>query len=210
MELFDQIAQVVENGDEEETKKLVQQALDNQEDPLSIIDGALMKGMGVVGDKFGKGEMFIPEVMIAAQALQAGIEIINPHLQEGQRSYIGKVVIGTVAGDIHDLGKNLVKMMLSANGFEVIDLGVDLPEEKFVEAVEKEKPQILGMSALLTTTMPEMKKVIDTLQEKGLRDQVQVILGGAPVNQEFADKIGADLYAEDALEAVNVLKKVLS
>jgi len=206
MEILDQIAQAVENGEEEEVKELVQQALDNQGNALKIIDEGLMKGMEVVGEKFGNGEMFIPEVMIAAQSLQVGIGMLKPHLQEGERSFIGKVVLGTVAGDIHDLGKNLVKMMLAANGFEVIDLGTDTPVEKFVNAVEEHQPDVVGLSALLTTTMPEMQKVVDALKEKGLKEQVKVILGGAPVTEDFAEKIEADLYAEDALEAVKVLK----
>lgn len=207
MESYKNLAEAVENGEEEEVKKLVQQALENGDVALQIIDQGLMKGMEVVGEKFGKGDMFIPEVMISALSLQSGIKMLKPYLEEGQRSHIGKVVIGTVAGDIHDLGKNLVKMMLTANGFEVIDLGTDTPVEDFVKAVEEHSPEVLGLSALLTTTMPEMNKVLDALKEKGLKDQVKVILGGAPVNQDFAQKIGADLYAEDALEAVKVLKE---
>ena len=206
MELWNRIASAVEAGEEEEVEKLVQQALDNHEGALTIIDEGLMKGMEGVGDKFAKGDMFIPEVMISAQALQTGVEMIKPYLQEGEKSFVQKIVLGTVAGDIHDLGKNLVKMMLSANGFEVVDVGVDTPVEDFIKAVEEHEPDILGLSALLTTTMPEMQKVIKALQEKGLRDGVKVILGGAPVNQKFAHSIGADLYAEDALEAVKILK----
>jgi len=204
--ILEEVAQAVESGEEEDVKKKVQEALDEGGTALDIIDNGLMKGMETVGNKFADGEMFIPEVMIAAQALQVGIDIVKPHLLEGQRSFTGKVILGTVAGDIHDLGKNLVKMMLTANGFEVIDLGVDVPVNKFVDSVKENQPDILGMSALLTTTMPEMGRVVEALKENGLRDNVRVIVGGAPVNEEYAEKAGADLYAENALEAVDLLK----
>ncbi len=206
MAILEEVAQAVESGEEEDVKKKVQEALDEGGTALDIIDNGLMKGMETVGNKFADGEMFIPEVMIAAQALQVGIDIVKPHLLEGQRSFTGKVILGTVAGDIHDLGKNLVKMMLTANGFEVIDLGVDVPVNKFVDSVKENQPDILGMSALLTTTMPEMGRVVEALKENGLRDNVRVIVGGAPVNEEYAEKAGADLYAENALEAVDLLK----
>ncbi len=207
MGLIDEIAQEVESGDEEEVKKKVKKALQENHTALDVIDNGLMKGMGMVGGKFGSGEIFIPEVMIAARALQAGMEFLRPYLQEGKRSSIAKVVLGTVAGDIHDLGKNFVKIMLTANGFEVIDIGIDASAEKFVDAAKEHQPEIIGMSALLTTTMPEMEKVIEALQVNGIRNKLKVILGGAPVNREFAHSIGADFYAEDAMQAVHLLKR---
>lgn len=169
--------------------------------PADIINQGLISGMNVVGARFKKGDMYVPEVMLAAKAMHAGMNIVKPLLVEGEASSSGKFVIGTVAGDLHDIGKNLVSMMLESSGMEVIDLGVDVPSEKFADAVREHQPQVLGLSALLTTTMLAMKETIELLKEEGLRDSVKVIIGGAPVTQDFADEIGADGWAPDAASA---------
>lgn len=192
--------QVVEN---------VKIALDNQVSPVEILNQGMIDAMGEVGRLFEEGEYFVPEMLIAARAMQKGLEILKPHLADIELQSSGKIVIGTVKGDLHDIGKNLVIMMLEGAAFEVVDLGVDVSPEQFAEAIIEQKPQIVAMSALLTTTMPNMKKVIDYLVEKGLRDSVKVIVGGAPVTAGFAEKIGADGYAEDASRTVAKVKNLL-
>src|SRR6187431_3787528 len=171
-----------------------------------VLDDALVAGMKIVGIDFRDGILFVPEVLLAANAMKAGMEILRPLLAETGAEPIGKMVIGTVKGDIHDIGKNLVAMMMEGAGFEVINLGVNNPVEKFLQAIETHKPDILGMSALLTTTMPYMKVVIDTLKEKGMRDDYIVLVGGAPLNEEFAQAVGADAYCRDAAVAVETAK----
>ena len=167
-----------------------------------VLDDALVEGMRIVGIDFRDGILFVPEVLMSANAMKGGMEILRPLLAETGATPIGKVVIGTVKGDIHDIGKNLVAMMLEGAGFEVINLGIDNPVESYLEALEQHQPDILGMSALLTTTMPYMKVVIDTMVEKGIRDDYIVLVGGAPLNEEFSDAIGADAYCRDAAVAV--------
>src|SRR4026207_159534 len=167
-------------------------------DPQSVLNDALVEGMRIVGIDFRDGILFVPEVLLAANAMKAGMEILRPLLAETGAESIGKIVIGTVKGDIHDIGKNLVAMMLEGAGFEVVDLGINTDVDKFLAALELHKPDILGMSALLTTTMPDMKVGIDTLAEKGLRDTYIVLVGGAPLNEEFGAAIGADAYCRDA------------
>lgn len=167
-----------------------------------VLDEALVEGMRIVGIDFRDGILFVPEVLMSANAMKGGMEILRPLLAETGAEPIGKMVIGTVKGDIHDIGKNLVSMMMEGAGFEVIDLGIDNPVENYLEAIEEHKPDILGMSALLTTTMPYMKVVIDTLVEKGMRDDYIVLVGGAPLNEEFGEAIGADAYCRDAAVAV--------
>ena len=167
-----------------------------------VLDDALVEGMRIVGIDFRDGILFVPEVLMSANAMKGGMEILRPLLAETGAEPIGKMVIGTVKGDIHDIGKNLVGMMMEGAGFEVIDLGIDNPVENYLEAIEKHNPDILGMSALLTTTMPYMKVVIDTLVEKGMRDDYIVLVGGAPLNEEFGEAIGADAYCRDAAVAV--------
>lgn len=171
-----------------------------------VLNDALVEGMRIVGIDFRDGILFVPEVLMAANAMKAGMAILRPLLAETGAPPIGKVVIGTVKGDIHDIGKNLVGMMLEGAGFEVIDLGINNPVENYLEALEEHKPDILGMSALLTTTMPYMKVVIDTLKEQGLRDDFIVLVGGAPLNEEFGEAIGADAYCRDAAVAVETAK----
>ncbi len=174
-----------------------------------VLDEALVEGMRIVGIDFRDGILFVPEVLLAANAMKGGMAILRPLLAETGAPPIGKMVIGTVKGDIHDIGKNLVGMMMEGAGFEVIDLGINNPVEKYLEALEKHKPDILGMSALLTTTMPYMKVVIDTMIEKGIRDDYVVLVGGAPLNEEFAKAVGADAYCRDAAVAVETAKEYM-
>ena len=177
--------------------------------PYQVLTEALVEGMRIVGEDFRDGILFVPEVLLSASAMKAGMAILKPLLIETGAPKTGKMVIGTVKGDIHDIGKNLVAMMMEGAGFEVIDLGINNPVESYLQAIEDHKPDILGMSALLTTTMPYMKVVIDTLKEKGIRDEITVLVGGAPLNEEFARSIGADAYCRDAAVAVETAKDFL-
>jgi corrinoid protein of di/trimethylamine methyltransferase len=174
--------------------------------PYDTLTIALVAGMKIVGDDFRDGILFVPEVLMSANAMKAGMAVLHPLLAATGAPRMGKIVIGTVKGDIHDIGKNLVAMMLEGAGFDVIDLGINTDVDKFLKAIEEHKPEIIGMSALLTTTMPYMKVVIDTLKEKGLRDNITVLVGGAPVNEEFARAVGADAYCRDAAVAVEAAK----
>jgi 5-methyltetrahydrofolate--homocysteine methyltransferase len=184
--------------------------LDRGWGPERVLNEALVEGMRIVGIDFRDGILFVPEVLLAANAMKSGMEILRPLLAETGAEPIGKIVIGTVKGDIHDIGKNLVGMMLEGAGFEVIDLGINNAVEKYLDALEKHQPDFLGMSALLTTTMPYMKVVIDTLKEKQLRDKYIVLVGGAPLNEEFGKAIGADAYCRDAAIAVETAKRLLA
>jgi methanogenic corrinoid protein MtbC1 len=175
-----------------------------------VLNDALVGGMNIVGVDFRDGILFVPEVLMSANAMKAGMEVLRPILSETGIEPMGKMVIGTVKGDIHDIGKNLVSMMMEGGGLEVIDLGINNPVEKYIEALEKHQPDILGMSALLTTTMPYMKVVIDELKARGIRDRYIILVGGAPVNEEFAKAIGADAYCRDAAVAVETAKKLLA
>jgi 5-methyltetrahydrofolate--homocysteine methyltransferase len=179
-------------------------------EPKKLLDEALVEGMRIVGIDFRDGILFVPEVLLAANAMKGGMEILRPLLAETGAPPIGKMVVGTVKGDIHDIGKNLVAMMMEGAGFEVINIGINNSVENYLEALEEHKPQILGMSALLTTTMPYMKVVIDTLIEKGMRDDYIVLVGGAPLNEAFADAIGADAYCRDAAVAVETAKEFMA
>jgi 5-methyltetrahydrofolate--homocysteine methyltransferase len=178
--------------------------------PYDVLTKALVGGMTIVGQDFRDGILFVPEVLLAANAMKGGMGILKPLLAETGAPRVGKMVIGTVKGDIHDIGKNLVSMMMEGAGFEVVDLGINNPVESYLDALEKEQPDILGMSALLTTTMPYMKVVIDTLIEQGLRDEYVVLVGGAPLNEEFSKAIGADAYCRDAAVAVETAKEVMA
>jgi len=206
---YDALKDAVIEGNAARVKELTQQALDAGDGPQSLLDEALIPAMDVVGEKFSNREFFIPEMLIAARAMQAGLGLIKPLLTAGESRSKGKVVIGTVKGDLHDIGKNLVGMMLQGAGFEVVDLGADVKPAKFVEAVQAQKPDFIMMSALLTTTMLSMKDTMAALKEAGLRDGVKVGVGGAPVTQRFADEIGADFYAPDATGAVGKAKEVM-
>ncbi len=194
------------DGNSGQVVELVRQALDQGMSPDSILGSGLVAGMDEVGRDFKSGELFVPEVLLAARAMHAGMDVLRPLLIAGGTRSAGKCLIGTVRGDLHDIGKNLVKMMWEGAGFEVIDIGTDVAAEAFVEAVGRHQPDILGMSALLTTTMMEMKKTVDALAAAGLRDSIYVVIGGAPVTHDFAIEIGADAYAPDAASAVDVAR----
>jgi 5-methyltetrahydrofolate--homocysteine methyltransferase len=204
-ELYDAIM----NGDAGSTPGLVQQALDAGMEPATILNQGMISAMAKVGQLFEEGEFFVPEMLIAARAMQAGLAVLKPQLMNSDVQSAGKVVVGTVKGDLHDIGKNLVAMLLEGAGFEVIDLGADVSPEKFVEAVKANQADIVGLSALLTTTMPMMKNTIDALKAAGVREQIKVMIGGAPVTQGYAEQIGADGYAPDASRAVAVAKSLL-
>jgi 5-methyltetrahydrofolate--homocysteine methyltransferase len=206
---FDRIKESVLKGKVGEIADLVRGALDEGISPQEIIDLGLISGMNEVGVRFKNDEMYIPEVLVSAKTMHTGMEIVRPLLESNAVKSTGKVVLGTVKGDLHDIGKNLVGMMFQGAGFEVIDLGVDQSAENFVAAIQKEGGQVVAMSALLTTTMTEMAGVIEALQKALLRDRVKVMVGGAPVSREFADSIGADGYAPDAATAVEKLRELL-
>ncbi len=202
---FEKLSESVIKGEEEKVKELVQEAIDDGLEPSEIINQGLISGMNVVGKRFKAGDMFVPEVLLSARSMKGGMELVKPLLVEGEMEEAGKVVLGTVEGDLHDIGKNLVGMMMESGGLEVINLGTDVTAAEFAEAVREHKPNVLGMSALLTTTMLEMQNTIEVLTEEGLRDSVKVIVGGAPVTKEFADEIGADGWAPDAASAKDLV-----
>jgi len=197
-------------GDSEKLQGLVKGALDEGMDAKEILNGGLIKGMDVVGEKMQNGDMFIPEVLMSAKAMSASVDILKPLLASEDASAAGTVVMGTAKGDLHDIGKNLVLMMLESAGFEIVNLGTDVAPEDFVAAVKEHNADIVGISALLTTTMGMMKNTIDALVEAGYRDKVKVIIGGAPVNQKYADEIGADGYAADAGSASKLAKSIIA
>jgi len=202
--LFEELTNAVIAGDPDKASELAHEALRAGMDPLGAIEQGLNPGMDVVGEGFAKGELFIPDLVLSAEAMKAAITVFEPELikRKQQRQVVGRVVIGTVQGDIHDIGKTLVATMLAANGFEIHDLGADVSPHSFVDAVREVNADLVGLSALLTTTMINQEAVILTLKEAGLRDQVKVMVGGAPVSRSWADEIGADGYAEDAISAV--------
>ena len=207
--LYERLSTAILEGDGEKTHKLVQKALDQELAPKDILDNGLVVGMNEVGVRFKRGDMFVPEVLMSADAMQAGLEILRPPLIASGAKLIGKVLLGTVKGDLHDIGKNLVGMMCEGAGFEVEDIGKDVEPEAFVEAVRKLEPDIVGMSALLTTTMRTMESTVKELEEAGVRDKVKIMIGGAPVTQAFSDQIGADGYAPDAAAAADLAKKLV-
>ena len=211
-ELLTQITSSLVEGKPDETADLTKKALEAGLEPLSIIDDALTVGMNIVGDKFQSGEYFLPHLVIAASGMSKAMAILEPELQSRQQAAetLGVVVIGSVAGDIHEIGKSLVGTMLAANGFQVHDMGVDVATETFVAKVKETGAKILGLSALLTTTMTVQRQVIKELEEAGIRDQVKVLIGGAPISQEWAETIGADGYAEDAMGAVELAKRLVA
>lgn len=210
MEVTSQISAAVIEGKVEEAKKLTQEALEAGKTATTILDEGLISGMDYVGVQFKNGDMFIPEVLLSARAMQAALSILRPQLAEGRARMRGKVVLGTVQGDLHDIGKNLVGMMLEGAGFEVYDLGKDVEPGAFVEVVKERKPDIVGVSALLTTTMPMMQNTVNALAEAGIRDRVKIMVGGAPVTASFAKQIGADGYGADAVAAVDLAKEFVS
>ncbi|RME78781.1 MAG: cobalamin-binding protein [Chloroflexi bacterium] len=207
--IFEQLATSVLEGQSDKTPTLVQKALDEGLSAKEILDNGLIVGMNEVGVRFKRGDMFVPEVLMSAEAMQAGLDVLRPLLAAGNVKMMGKVVLGTVKGDLHDIGKNLVGMMCEGAGFQVINLGFNVPPEKFVEAIKEHKPDIVGMSALLTTTMRAMGYTIKAIEEAGLRDSVKIIVGGAPVDEAFAQRIGADGYGANAPAAVDVCKQLI-
>jgi 5-methyltetrahydrofolate--homocysteine methyltransferase len=209
-ELVEQMHDDLYNGLKEEVAEGTQILLDRDWSANRVLNEALVAGMTIVGIDFRDGILFVPEVLMSANSMKAGMKILKPLLSESDEPAAGSMVIGTVKGDIHDIGKNLVCMMMEGAGFEVYDLGINTPVEDFLAALEEHKPDILGMSALLTTTMPYMKVVIDTMKEKGIRDDYIVLVGGAPLNQEFGDAIGADAYCRDAAVASDTAKQLVA
>ena len=211
--IIEDIQQAIIDLEEDKTAELTQEAIDKDLNPLVILQEGLTEGVRTVGDKFGRGEVFLPELAMSADCMKAGVELVEPLLDEmdlGDEDTAGKVVIGTVDEDIHNIGKNILITMLKANGFDVIDLGVEIPNEDFVEAVKDEDPDILGMSALMTMTMDHQEEVIDLLEEEGVRDDVKVMVGGAPTSEEWRDEIGADGYADNADAAVQEAIELLA
>ena len=208
MSKLQEIADVVINGKAKLIGGLVQEALDEGNDPSAILN-SMIDAMGVVGERFKNNEIFVPEMLVAARAMKKGVEVLKPHLASGSAGAAGKVIIGTVAGDLHDIGKNLVAMMIESAGFEVIDLGVDVSIQKFIDAVNANPDvKIVGCSALLTTTMPALKDTVAALNEAPFRKNIKVMVGGAPITQEFADEIGADAYTPDAASAAQKAKEL--
>lgn len=204
------VSQNVIAGKLDLVKENVKNLIDAGTAPLEIINNGLIEGMNVVGARFKAGEMFVPEVLKCAKAMAAGVELVKPLIADGEVESRGKVVLGTVKGDLHDIGKNLVAMMMESGGLEVINLGIDIAPDKFAQAIREHNPQVLAMSALLTSTMPQIQVVIDYLEQAGLRDKVKVIIGGAPVTREFADSVGADGFAPDAASATDLAKELIS
>jgi 5-methyltetrahydrofolate--homocysteine methyltransferase len=202
------IADAVCKGDVYEIEELIQEQLDRGVDPMLILDG-MMEGLERCGKMFEAGTHFLPDLMMSGDTFKAGMAVLAPSLADTPRTFAGTVLLGTVQGDIHDIGKNLVGFMMESAGFRVIDLGVDVPAPIFVEAVQEHTPDVLGLSALLTTTMLGMREVIEEIESAGLRDRVQVIIGGAPVSRRFSDEIGADAYAPDAAQAVSTIRELL-
>ncbi|MBQ8995683.1 MAG: corrinoid protein [Oscillospiraceae bacterium] len=206
---MDRLANSLRKGRSKAVLSGVNEALENGFDPQEIVSGGLVKGMMLLGEDFSAGRAFIPEMLVAAKCMTSALDVLKPLLQEGAMQKIGKVCLGTVKGDMHDIGKNLVRIMLEGGGFEVVDLGVDVPAEKFVEAAIEQRCDIIACSALLTTTMNEMRRVVQLAVEQGIRDKVFILIGGAPVTQSFCDEIGADAYTDDAAQSVLVATKLM-
>jgi corrinoid protein of di/trimethylamine methyltransferase len=203
MSILQEISELLQKGKANDVKALAQKAIDEGLGAKQILEEGLMPGMSIIGDKFKKNEVYVPEVLIAARAMNAGIEVLKPHMSESDVTNKGTVVLGTVKGDLHDIGKNLVKIMMEGKGLKVVDLGIDVSPEQFVGAAKEHNANIIACSALLTTTMTEMENVVKAASEAGIRDKVTIMVGGAPVTQSFCDSIGADKYAPDAASAAD-------
>ena len=210
MATYADLAKCVIEGQRDQVKTMVTNLIAAGNNPLEIVNEGLIEGMNVVGVRFKAGDMYVPEVLMAAKSMSGGLEIVRPLISEADQKSKGKIVLGTVKGDLHDIGKNLVGMLIESGGLEVINMGVDVSAEDFIDAIIEHEPDILALSALLTTTMPAMKDIIELLEEEELRDKVKVIIGGAPVSREYADTIGADGYAPDAGSAVELCKQLLA
>ena len=211
-EIFENLSLAIIEGDEDKAKEYANEVLQNKIDPLKAVEQGLSKGMVTLGERFEKGEVFLPDLLIAADAFNVAIELLKPAMEAQKKQVVkaGTVLIGTVNGDVHGIGKNIVAIVLEANGFVVVDIGVDNPSLKFIEEAQKVKADVIGLSSLMTTTMPAQKEVIDILKEMDLRKKYFVIVGGGPVTKEWADKIGADGYARSAFQAVEIVKKLLN
>ncbi|RHO58716.1 cobalamin-binding protein [Eubacterium sp. AM05-23] len=210
MAILEDIQNCVLDGELDEIKDLVQKAVDEGIDPTTIINDGLIGGMNIVAPLFKSGEMFVPEVMESADTMNEGMQVVKPLITDADMPTKGKVIIGTVNGDLHDIGKNLVVLMMESRGYTVVDMGVDVKEEQFVAGIKEHKPDIVGMSSLLTTTMMKIDDTVKLINESGLRDQVKIIIGGAPISQEFADDVGADGYSEDASTAVELCDRMMA
>jgi methylmalonyl-CoA mutase cobalamin-binding domain/chain len=208
MNILEEISQNLQDGKAKTVKELVEKAVQDGLDAEIILNDGLLKGMGIIGEKFKRDEVYVPDVLIAARAMKAGTEILKPLLVKDGVKAVGKVVIGTVSGDLHDIGKNLVRMMMEGKGLEVIDIGVDVSAEKFIETAIRENAQIIACSALLTTTMGEMEAVVEAAKKSGIRGNVTIMVGGAPLTDSFCKKIGADIYSPDAASAATEAYKV--
>lgn len=208
MSYLDEIAENVVSGNADKVKELTIKAIDDGIDVLTVLNDGLIRGIDIIGEKFKNYEVYLPGLIVASRAMKAGLEIIRPYLAKSGTKSSVKIAIGTVQGDTHDIGKNIVAAMLEGAGFDVMNLGFDVPPERFIEAVKNDGAKVVGMSALVTTNMLSMKETIDAIVEAGIRDKVKIIVGGAPVTQEYADKIGADGYAEDAVSAVELVRSL--
>jgi 5-methyltetrahydrofolate--homocysteine methyltransferase len=209
-EYYEKLSTIVLEGDADAAPEMVQKALDDGLNAFDILQNGLVVGMGEVGARFKRGDMFVPEVLMSAETMHAGMDVLRPFLSEAEGEMMGKIVLGTVKGDLHDIGKNLVGMMCEGAGFEVVNLGFNVEPEAFVAAIKEHQPDIVGMSALLTTTMRAMGYTIKAVEEAGLRDQVKIIVGGAPVDAEFAERIGADGYGSNAVHGSEVAQQLIS
>jgi corrinoid protein of di/trimethylamine methyltransferase len=209
-DILETLREMVVSGKFNDIEEEVQRAVDGGTDLNLLINDALISAMDIVGKRFADGDIYVPEMLVSAKTMKQGLDIIKPLLASGEAEHRGTVVMGTVKGDLHDIGKNLVIMMMEGAGFRIIDLGVDVKIEDLIDTVRKEEADVLGLSALLTTTMPEMQKVIVALDEAGLRNQLKVIVGGAPIDQRFADEIGADGFGADAVEAVQLAREIVA
>jgi 5-methyltetrahydrofolate--homocysteine methyltransferase len=210
MNILRQLSEGLQAGDTSRVAELTRSALEQRCEPKKILDDGLIAGMAVIGEKFKAHEIFLPDVLLAAKAMYAGLDLLKPLLEGEEIPSVGKVVIGTVKGDIHDIGKNLVGIMLKGAGFEVIDLGKDVPPDRFIEAALETGADVIGMSTLLTTTMPVMKEVVDLARERGIQGKVKIIVGGAPLSDDYARKIGADAYGFDGMNAVERIKSFIA
>ncbi|MDR0764041.1 MAG: corrinoid protein [Synergistaceae bacterium] len=208
MSVFDEISEQVQNGRVKGVKELVQKAIDDKTDAKEILEKGLLAGMDIIGEKFRTNEIFVPQVLLAARAMNAGTALLKPFLTRAGVKASGKVVIGTVKGDLHDIGKNLVKLMMEGKGLEVFDLGANVDPEKYIETAKKEDCDIIAMSALLTTTMSVMPDVVDAARKAGIRDKVKIMVGGAPITQAYCERIGADYYTSDAASAADVAARI--
>lgn len=211
-EILNNLSNAIIEGNEEAVKKSAQQAIDDELDALEAVDQGLSRGMGIVGERFETGEVFLPELLMAAEAFNAAMEILNPVIAANKQKVVkrGTFLLATVKGDQHNIGKNILSTVLETNGFDVVDIGIDQPTLEIIEAAEKNKADFIGLSSVMTTTMPYQKEVVDTLKEMGLRDKYFVLVGGGPVTREWADEIGADGYGDTAVDAIEVAKMLLA